>query len=173
LIKQLPDKELLGIYSDLSESRKQFVKSHIATDEEYIEKWLSVKYTGKDFFEGCPTYMTERGEQVRSKSEKILADKLYSLQIPYRYEYPLKLKRFGTVYPDFTLLKISTKEEIYLEHFGMMDDSEYSKKAVAKLQEYAKNNIYPGKNLLVTYETLSTSLDMNSVENMLKEFILS
>ena len=33
----------------------------------------------------------EKGERVRSKSEKIIADKLYMLGIPYRYEYPLVL----------------------------------------------------------------------------------
>ena len=92
--------------------------------------------------------------------------------IPYRYEYPLRLKGYGTVYPDFTLLKVSTREEVYLEHFGMMDDAQYSQKAIAKLQAYARNNIYPGKNLLLTFETSQTAPDMKIVETMLQEFIL-
>ena len=116
-------------------------------------------------------HQTERGEMVRSKSEKILADKMYALGIPYRYEYPLWLRGYGTIYPDFTILKISTREEIYLEHFGMMDDPQYCQKAMLKLQTYARNHIYPGHGLLLTFETQQTSLDMKAVEEMLKEVI--
>ena len=35
---------------------------------------MSERYTGKEFPEGTPVIRTERGERVRSKSEKILAD---------------------------------------------------------------------------------------------------
>ena len=47
---------------------------------------------------------TERGERVRSKSEKIIADKLFLQNIPYHYERPIYLKGFGMVYPDFCCL---------------------------------------------------------------------
>ena len=131
-----------------------------------------MQYTGKEFFDDMPVIMTERGERVRSKSEKIIADKLFAMGIPYRYEYPVQLKGSGTVYPDFTLLNVRERKQFYLEHFGMMDDPEYSEKAIKKLEDYAKNRIYIGKNLLVTFETLQKPLDMKVVEQMLKEFIL-
>lgn len=54
----------------------------------------------------------------------------------------------------------------------MMDNSEYAQKAIQKLETFAKNGIYIGKNLLVTFETLRNPLDMKMVEGMLKEFIL-
>ena len=82
------------------------------------------------------------------------------MKIPYRYEYPLKLKDLGIVYPDFTLLKVATQEEIYWEHFGMMDNPAYCQKAIQKLHTYGRNGIYPGKNLIVTFETIQTPLDM-------------
>lgn len=168
----LPDTEGKDIYSELSETRKALVTPYILTDEQYIEQWMDVQYMGKEFADDVPVIMTERGERVRSKSEKILADKLFSMGIPYRYEYPVKLKRYGTVYPDFTLLNVRERKEIYMEHFGMMDNPEYSEKAVQKLEDYARNGIYMGKNLLVTFETLHKPLDMKIVEKMLKEFIL-
>ena len=171
-IKLLSDIDLTTIYSELSEARKRHVKPYILTDEQYIEQWLGLQYTGKDFFDDMPVIMTERGERVRSKSEKILADKFFAMGIPYRYEYPVQLKGYGTVYPDFTLLNVREKKEFYLEHFGMMDEPEYSEKAIKKLEDYAKNRIYIGKNLLVTFETLQKPLDMKVVEQMLKEFIL-
>lgn len=54
----------------------------------------------------------------------------------------------------------------------MMDDPEYSEKAIKKLEDYAKNGIYIGKNLLVTFETRHKPLEMKVVEQMIKEFIL-
>lgn len=171
-IKLLPDIDLTIVYSKLSEGRKKYVKPYVLSDEQYVEQWSGVQYTGKDFFDDMPVIMTEHGERVRSKSEKILADKFFAMGIPYRYEYPVQLKGYGTVYPDFTLLNVRERKEFYLEHFGMMDDPEYSEKAIKKLEDYAKNGIYIGKNLLVTLETRHKPLDMKVVEQMIKEFIL-
>ena len=44
--------------------------------------------------------ITEKGEYVRSKSEKIIADTLTKNNINYVYELPLRLKGYGTVKPD-------------------------------------------------------------------------
>ena len=171
-IQLLSNINFLKVYDELSEARKQLVDPHVLTDEQYVEQWLNVQYTGKEFFEGTSVLLTERGEDVRSKSEKILADKFFSLGIPYRYEYPLNLKGYGIVYPDFTLLNIKERKEIYYEHFGMMDNSEYCEKAIQKLETYARNGIHIGKNLLVTFETLQKPLDIKVVEQLLEEFIL-
>ena len=169
LLKEI---DFLKVYFGLSEARKKLINPHIITDKQYLEEWESVRYNGKDIGEDVPVITTERGERVRSKTEKILADKFFSLGIPYRYEHPVVLRGYGTVYPDFTLLNVRTRTEIYLEHFGMMDHPEYAQKAIQKLETYAKNGIYIGKNLLVTFETLRNPLDMKMVEGMLKEFIL-
>ena len=171
-IQLLSSINFLKVYDELSETRKKLVYPHVLTDEQYVEQWESMQYEGKSIADDIPVITTERGEQVRSKTEKILADKFWALGIPYRYEYPVQLKGYGTVYPDFTLLNIRERKEFYLEHFGIMDDPEYSEKAIKKLEDYAKNRIYIGKNLLVTFETLQKPLDMKVVEQMLKEFIL-
>lgn len=172
VIELLSDIDFSKVYSELSDARKKLVHPYVLTDEQYVEKWMSMQYKGKEFFEDTPVLITERGEEVRSKSEKILADKFYSCGIPYRYEYPLNLKGYGIIYPDFVLLNVKERKEIYFEHFGMMDNPEYCQKAIQKLETYAKNRIYIGKNLLVTFETFRNPLDMKTVEQMLKEFIL-
>lgn len=171
-IQLLSSINFLKVYDELSETRKQLVDPRVLTAEQYVEQWLNVQYRGKEIFEGTSTLLTERGEEVRSKSEKILADKFYSCGIPYRYEYPVNLKGYGIVYPDFTLLNVKERKEIYFEHFGLMDNPEYCQKAIQKLETYAKNGIHIGKNLLVTFETNQKPLDMNIVEQTLKEFIL-
>ena len=60
--------------------------------------------------------LTEKGESVKSKSEKIIADKLNMMNIPYCYEVPLYLKGYGYVKPDTrrVLLKCSNKERVLL-----------------------------------------------------------
>ena len=42
--------------------------------EATIRVMISEKYKSKEFQENTPVILTEKGERVRSKSEKILAD---------------------------------------------------------------------------------------------------
>lgn len=77
---------LKGIYEKMNPYRRELITTSIISDEEYIKQWQSVKYEGKIFADSTQEIITERGERVRSKSEKIIADKLYALGIPYRYE---------------------------------------------------------------------------------------
>ena len=140
------------IYEKTSVYKRALLDNIILSDEEYVRRWESVKYEGKNFMDNTTEIYTNRGERVRSKSEKIIADRLLMLGIPYRYEYPVDLKDNVKVYPDFTLLNIDTKEEIYLEHCGRMDDPSYVDNLMFKLKSYEKNGIYLGVNLFITYE---------------------
>ncbi len=171
ILKNLTQIDVKNVYPSLIEQRKELIIPYVMSDEQYVESWLGIDYKGKDIGIDVAEIITEGGERVRSKSEKIIADKLYLMGIPYRYEYPLKLKRFGMIYPDFTILNIRTREEIYMEHFGMMDNPEYCQKAINKIEEYARNGIFVGKKLIVTFETSTQPLNMIVVEQMLKEIL--
>ena len=160
--------EIDKIYSKINDAKKAYVEPRVLSDEEYIRNWLSEEYSGKAFDDDIMEIITDRGERVRSKSEKIIADKLNLLGVPYKYECPLKLNRKITIYPDFTLLNMSTRNEVYLEHLGMMDDKEYCQKAVWKIAQYEKNGIYLGENLIATFETSTQTLNMSVFERMLK-----
>lgn len=159
---------LKEVYQKMHPCRRKLVNTVILSDEEYIHQWQNKEYEGKVFGGEEITIYTEKGERVRSKSEKIIADKLYRLGIPYRYEYPLLLNDHIKIYPDFTILKMPEREEVYLEHFGMMDMPEYVNNAVFKLQTYEKNRIYPGIKLFITYETGRSPLNVKTLEEMLK-----
>ena len=89
--------------------------------------------------------------------------------IPYRYEYPLTLARGVRIYPDFTILKMPEREEVYLEHFGMMDDAYYVDNALYKLNTYEKNQIYLGVNLFITHETSKNPLNTRALDGMLRK----
>ncbi len=168
-IKTLESMDELDNYDKLINDRKKFVVPYIVPDEQYIEKWLKSSHKIKKLDMPGNTILTERGDLVRSKSEKIIADKLYSMGIPYKYECPLKLKNNIIFYPDFTILNSNTKEELYLEHFGMMDKLDYCQNAISKIEKYEKNEIYLGKKLLVTFETSTQTLDSTILEKILKD----
>ena len=110
--------------------------------EKELVRWYDSEYHGKEFYEGTAEIVTEKGERVRSKSEKSLAEYFYRNNILYQYERPLYLKGYGTVYPDFTFLSKKTRKEIYWEHEGMMDKPEYAKSAVKKIESYQRNGIH-------------------------------
>ncbi len=162
------NEKILSLYGGMREGRKNLVDARIIDDEEYVKRWVEVEYQGKAFREDTPEIYTEKGERVRSKSEKLIADKLYILGIPYRYEYPFCMKGFGTVYPDFTLLNVKERKEWIWEHFGMMDDPEYAEAAVKKINLYQKNGILLGERLIATFETKNSVPDMRSVGRMLQ-----
>ncbi len=71
-------------------------------------------------------------------------------------------------YPDFTLLKTSTREIVYHEHLGLLDDEEYREANFAKLEEYRKNGIEIGKNLILTYEAEGYYLNIKDIKKLVE-----
>lgn len=164
-----------AVYNKLSLSRQKLINPYIDTEEQYIAKWESEKLQKKSqqkIEESSSEIYTEKGECVRSKSEKILADKLYMMGIPYVYEVPLYLKGYGYIKPDFTVLNKRTRKEYYWEHLGMMDDREYCEKAIRKIESLERNNLFPGEHLILTYETKDHPLNIKVVEKLVKEFLV-
>lgn len=159
------------IFEELHQEKKKLVVPIRISTEEYIRRWQNVKYESKGFEEDAVEIYTAKGERVRSKSEVIIADMLEREGIPYRYEYPLRLKGWGVVYPDFTLLHKKTRKEIYWEHLGMMDNPEYAENAIQKIALYEQNGIYPGEGLLLTYETRKTPINRKLVFRMIERYL--
>lgn len=160
--------ELEEIYGKMNSSRKAIVEPMIIADEEFANRWSDEEYQGKSFAEGVAEIYTSKGERVRSKSEKIIADMLFYVGIPYRYECPLVLRGMGTVYPDFTVLNIKQRKEIYWEYLGMTDNVEYCEKALRKIEFYVKNGIIPGDQLIITHETSKRPLETVVIEKTIQ-----
>ena len=168
--KKYSDTILFRVYDALSIQKKQLITPYVISNEEYASQWQQTEYSGLPFTEGSFETYTERGERVRSKSEKMIADKLYYSDIPYRYEYPLKVAG-NEIYPDFTILNVNTREEFIWEHFGMMDKEEYAEKAYRKIERYEMNGYIPGKNLIITHETGRRLLSSVIVDKMIDGFL--
>ena len=165
---------LLEVYDSMPEQKGIFVTKYELTDEEYAKMWEESKNNlGRiepDEQLKELGLITEKGEYVRSKSEKIIADTLTKNNINYVYELPLRLKGYGTVKPDFTVLNKRTRHEYVWEHFGMMDNENYAHNVYSKLQLYQSAGIIPSMQLLTTFETRQNPLDYEYVELLIQYY---
>ncbi|MEJ5365820.1 MAG: hypothetical protein WHS86_12005 [Desulfosoma sp.] len=93
-------------------------------------------------------HRTRRGDLVRSKSEVIIADLLYSKNIPYRYEQPLWDAAGNVRYPDFTIEDAETGLVIYWEHLGMLFDPDYRARWERKKAWYEAQGIRPWEGVI-------------------------
>ena len=169
IAEEYNDNEIEDIYEQLHPIRKEYVKTVEMPWEQRLCEWKSINYTGKEFAENVPVIYTKKGERVRSKSEKILADSFYDNRIEYKYECPLKLKGFGIIYPDFTFLRKRDGKEIYWEHDGRMDDPKYAENAIRKINSYISNGIFPGDRLILTFESNGVVLDDRIIKDLIEK----
>ena len=160
------------VYDKLPVAKKMLVKPIIQTDEEYIKSWLEKYKSNMNTYPEQGMYLTEKGENVRSKSEKILADLFSKYEIPYSYEPQFKFDDGSIMFPDFALLNTRTRETIYWEHFGIITDGEYATRTLSKLNAYEKNGLEVGRNLLYSMESESIPLDIKQIEKKIKHHLL-
>ena len=171
LLHDYSDDEIEQIYLGLSNDRRELVIPIEPTKQQQLKTWLETPYKGKEFLEGSMVILSERGDRVRSKSEKILADYFYRNGIPYLYEKPLYLNGFGIVYPDFTFFSQRLGEEIYWEHEGMMDKPDYAQSAIKKMNSYQLNGIFPGERLILTFETEKDALNTKMINTLVTKYL--
>lgn len=134
-----------------------------------LSDWVHAPYPKNLKHPELLIHKTMSGNLVRSKSEAIIDMLLYQNHIPFRYENPLELDTI-TIYPDFTTKHPVTKELIYWEHFGKMDDPDYANQVQSKLHHYINHGIIPGKQLITTYETKEAPLNVRTVQQLIQLF---
>lgn len=159
------------IFVDMNSGRKILVTPFIETSENYIQSWYEENPGMQNPFSDDGVFLTNRGELVRSKSEKIIADALDKYNVPYQYEPMLELGH-STVYPDFITLNVRKRQTMYWEHLGIVSDLEYASKNFMKIQQYEKNGYMVGRDLICTMESVDMPLEVKNVEQKIKEFLL-
>lgn len=149
----------------------KFLSPYFHPISEELSRWQQESYPRNEKYPEQLIHTCTSGNIVRSKSEVLIDFMLFSMKIPYRYECGLD---FGscTYYPDFTIRHPQTGELFYWEHFGMMDDINYSQKAFAKLQFYNSNGIIPSINLITTFETKSKPLGIDEIDRIIRHYFL-
>lgn len=166
-----PKETVEDIYETMNVHRRKLIQPIVIPDDEFIQNWEQVKYEGKGFRDEAPEYYTDNGERVRSKTEILIANALKKHAIPYRYEAPLYLNGCGMIHPDFTVLNVRLRKELFWEHMGMMDAPDYLDHALYRIGMYEKNDIFPGDRLILTHETSRYPINSRSIEKMIFQYL--
>lgn len=171
-IKILNTKEALfdlsSVYVNFPPELKGYIKP-IKPYAEYIRQWQATNFE-KNTIPVKTNLMTKRGELVRSKSELIIANKLYDAGIPYHYE-TIFMKGDFRASPDFFILNPRTLQTFFWEHFGMMSKEDYLEDALGKIEQYAKCGVIQGKNFIVTFESATHQLDTKYADNIINSIL--
>ena len=149
----------------------ELLSAYFKPKSDELTAWMSAPYDHNPKFPEHLTHKSVSGNLVRSKSEAMIDTILYLNHIPFRYECSLQFDDI-TLYPDFTIRHPKNGDFFYWEHFGLMDDSTYSKNAFSKMQFYSSHGIIPGIHLITTYETQKHPLSSEAIEKITKEYFL-
>ena len=134
-------------------------------------EWARTAYEKSSYKSESRVHRTSKGLSVRSKSEALIAEKLYEYGIPFRYEEVLHFGGRGSMMiPDFVLPN-AAGGLYYWEHCGLAGDAEYMKRHRQKIENYEKIGVVPWKNLIVTYDdeygNINTAIIDSEIRNKL------
>ena len=108
---------------------------------------------------------------MRSKSEAMIAQVLFSHGIPYRYEEIHQILD-ASIATDFTIMHPVSHKIILWEHFGLSDLPNYQRSIDYKMPRYIRAGYLPGHNLITTYEDKQRPLSYVQVEALVKMYFL-
>ena len=104
-------------------------------------------------------HRTEKGHLVRSKSELVIANMLYQMEIDYEYERVCDgTTEPGRLRPDFSFVK-PDGDLIVWEHLGMLDRPDYKRGWDWKRRWYERNGFAKGETLFTSTERVGQGLD--------------
>jgi len=153
------------VLSDFPTSIRDLINQPLVSPEELSRAWANVTYaTNPMAYDERYEYYTNRGERVRSRAELFIADMLFQLGIPYRYEM-LYIANGHNYYPDFTLMNPFTGELFFVEYFGLMDDDDYRQNSFAKIKEY--NRTPEADKFIFIFESQLSSMDTVGIRNLI------
>ena len=141
--------------------------------EYLLEKWKNAPFNQYPKDPKKHIHETHYGELVRSKSEVIIANALYSYGIPFHYEerfsHPDENGRY--YYPDFVIM-LPDGRKIYWEHFGLLSKMSYCQHNAEKLYHYQTHDVHIGKNLIITQDDSKGSCNSAFIYKIIEEYIL-
>jgi hypothetical protein len=138
---------------------------------EALKRWEEGPYEQNPYKPEGKIHCIHPGLSVRSKAEAMIASRLQTHRIPFRYECILYIAG-RPVYPDFTIRHPDTGEPYYWEHLGLLEDPAYSRRAGEKITLYANGGIYINRNLILTDETRQNPLSVSEIDKVISDYFL-
>lgn len=165
-----------SVMNCIPQEMREYIDTDIFNDEDEVEKWRREVFMGENPIKFEKTFRTSNGEIVRSKSELIIAEALNKYKVPYFYERPFYQisvgSRMSNLYPDFTCFNRRTGRTYYWEHLGMMDNAEYATKNIRRVMEYSIEGVFPGSELILSFETAEVPLSTDYIKALIKNYLL-
>ena len=112
-----------------------------------------------------------KGVYFRSKSEVLVAMVLDSNGLEYKYEVALHING-RTIYPDFVIRRKRDGKIFIWEHFGLIFSEEYRQKMYRKLEDRHEAGFNIWDNLLMSFDSVEGSIDVDFIERMIKLYLL-
>ena len=190
------------VYGALPEELKPFVKPLSLTDDDYAARWqernLVVKRKRIHAEDDYHKYKTMRGDYVGSKSEALIADRLFANGIPYHYEVAFTpdgeidtsrpvIDEYGrligfeglgagpferdTLHPDFYVLNKRTRKAYYWEHMGKLNDPKYCTENLNRLIRVLDAGYTIGEEILTTHEDAHHPLRLESIDEIIEKYL--
>lgn len=154
-------------------ARRELIVPITMDQKAYTENWLADSYERKGFSENAPVYMTKSKIRVRSKTEWMIAEMLENKEVPFYYERPIVLHGIGKIHPDFIVLNRKRRKTYFWEHLGMLDNETYRANALNRIEQYILNGYYPGRNLILTYESATNPINSKIIEKTIDTYLLT
>ncbi len=111
------------------------------------------------------------GIHYHSKSEMLIAMLLTGWGIEFKYEVTLKCG-YRRLHPDFVIRRPRDGKIIYLEHAGSIHKEDYVVSLHERLDDYHAAGIHLWDNLILTFDREDGSIDMDSIEKVLRLYLL-
>ncbi len=174
LLKNLHDFYLSTDYEDLMQSFPSHY-SHLlkAKVSKEIDAYLQESYERCPYYPQQLNHRTCYNDFVRSKSEVIIANALYSYGIPFHYEEALFFNDYSQkpFYPDFTIL-LPHHRFLYWEHWGLLTKEHYCRTNTEKLLTYQEHDLLIGQNLIITQDDSHGNCQSHIVYDTIEKMIL-
>ena len=132
------------------------------------ELWMELT-TGLNELGKGKGYYDNHMNNVDSRGEMLIACALDDLHLEYKYEALYHLSPYKKIFPDFVVLIPVLGRFFFIEFMGMADDPNYMDSNRSRIENYIRNGIYPGRDLLI----IVGNRDYLPTDNEVKRRIIS
>lgn len=202
LSKDSESSDIARVSEKIPEEIRKNVTFSELTGDGYARKWQEgnsvVKKRRTHKQDDYHKFKTLHGDYVASKSEVIIADRLFVKGIPFHYEVAFTpeatvdltrpvYNEFGmiagyevigfspfdedTLHPDFYVLNTRTRKAYFWEHLGMMDDPDYCKKNFNRFMRILDAGYIIGEDLIVTHEDKRHPLKTEEIDRIIEKYL--